>query len=395
MFLNTQTQQSIEEYQGQLKIIGSLSKLFSSSDKPYIQYRVAENIFCDVFGAENLARVDGAYDAVIGKYGIGIKTFVLSGTSKIEKIAEFNADSSLLRSLGGVELAYKLADLRNQRILVADRAYDIDKRVYHIIGRDKGIIKIFEDSYDLVDKETIEIISDTAVTLKFRDALNEYTFNHSKSVLMKRFIVPEDCHTLEVEILNNPIVLLRNVGENSKSDQITKQEESAIQIAQSELIPGEDYIILPLYSAKRKASGENPIVPERSQLNQWNATGRDGKARDFGEVYIPIPADVRNLVPDFLPDREVAFTLILPNGNKLSAKVCQADGKALMTNPNNALSDWLLRTILNLKEGELLTYDRLVEVGYDSVKITKKSEEEFYIDFTSLNEYELFLEMFK
>ncbi|AZA82226.1 restriction endonuclease [Chryseobacterium lactis] len=393
MFLNTQAQHSIEEYHEKLKAIGALSKLFSESDKPYIQYRIAENIFCDVFNAENLARADGAYDAVINKFGIGIKTFVLNGNSKVEKVAEFNADSSLLRTLRGMELAKKLADLRNERILIADRAYDTNNRVYHIIGRDKGVIKIFEDSYDLVDKESIEIISDTAVTLKFKDTFNEYTFNHSKSVLMKRFVVPDNCQTLEIEILNDPISLLRNAIANPSTliESISSYTEPTNQITQNELAPGEDYIILPLYSAKRKASRQNHIVPEKSQLNQWNAGGR---ARDYGEVYIPIPADIRDLAPNFLPPREVPFTLVIPSGEELSAKVCQDNGKALMTNPNNALSDWMLRDILNLGEGEILTYDRLIEIGYDSVKITKTTDNKFYIDFTKLDEYETFLEAF-
>ncbi|MDQ1858304.1 restriction endonuclease [Chryseobacterium sp. WLY505] len=389
MFLNVQTQQKIEEYQEKLKAIGALSKLFSESDKPYIQYRIAENIFCDVFGAENLARADGAYDAVINKCGIGIKTFVLNGSSKVEKVAEFNADSSILRTLRGLDLANRLADLRNERILVADRTYDIHKRVYHIIGRDKGVIKIFEDNYDLIDKESIEIIDDSAVALKFKDALNEYNFNHSKSVLMKRFTVPNNCKSIDIDIINDPITILRNAIANPRVqvENINTYIEPTNQITQNELTPGEDYIILPLYSAKRKAKGHSHIVPEKSQLNQWNAGGR---ARNYGEVYIPIPVEIKDL--DFLPPREEPFTLVIPSGEEFSAKVCQENGKALMTNPNNALSNWMLRDILNLKEGELLTYNKLIEIGYDSVKITKTPDNKFYIDFTKLDEYELFLE---
>ena len=96
MFLIQQTQSSINKYIEYLKIIGGLSNLFSSSDKPFIQYRVAENAFCKAFNAENLARADVAYDAVKDGYGIGCKTFILSGDSKIEKIAEFNSYSAEL-----------------------------------------------------------------------------------------------------------------------------------------------------------------------------------------------------------------------------------------------------------------------------------------------------------
>lgn len=393
MFITSKPQDDIDEYYAQLKTIGSLSKLFSASEKPYIQYRIAENIFCSVFGADNLARADVAYDAIIDNCGIGIKTFVLNGVSKIEKIAEFNRDSLLLRSFQGIALANKLAELRNQRILLADRAYGITRRIYHIIGRDNGVIKIFDENYELIDQNTIIIISDTSIALKFKDAHNEYTFNHSKSVLMKRFTVPLNSQTLEVEILDAPINFLMkaSANSNSKVGDTTRFIDSITDVSQSELIPGVDYIILPLYSSKRKASGHSHIVPEKSQLNQWNAGGR---ARDYGEVYIPIPAELRDIAPNFLPQREVPFILVTPNGEELSAKVCQDNGKALMTNPNNALSDWMLRDILNLSEGELLTYYKLIEIGYDSVKITKAPDDKFYIDFARVDEYELFLETF-
>ena len=58
--------------------------------------------------------------------------------------------------------------------------------------------------------------------------------------------------------------------------------------------------------------------------------------------------------PRFFPPRDTPFDLILPDGKILNAKVCQDNSKALMTNPNLALGDWLLRNVLNLKEGSYL-----------------------------------------
>ena len=212
MFLKTQSEQNIEDYSSALKAIGAFSNLFSSSDKPFIQYRVAENAFCKAFGANNLARADVAYDAVINGCGIGIKTFVLTGSSKIEKVAEFNSLSAELRKLNGIDLAHKLADFRNERILFADRLYTITNRVYHIIGRDKFVIKVFETGYDLIDKGSLTILEETKSSLKFKDALNEYNFNFSKSVLMKRFVVPKDYIEINVEILEEPINVLLNLN---------------------------------------------------------------------------------------------------------------------------------------------------------------------------------------
>lgn len=75
--------------------------------------------------------------------------------------------------------------------------------------------------------------------------------------------------------------------------------------------------------------------------------------------------------PNFFPKRDKKFNLTVPSGETFSAKVCQDDSKALMTNPNKALSDWLLRKVLQLKEGELATIEKLDKLGFDSVIIIK------------------------
>jgi len=395
-FIKTQGDESIQEYLRYLKTIGSFSNLFSSSIKPYIQYRVAENIFCKAFEAENLARADTAYDAIIDGFGVGIKTFILSGNSKIEKVAEFNSFSAELRTLSGLNLAKRLAHYRNERILTADNIYNITDRIYHIVGRDDNQIKVFETSYDLIDLNSIEIISETKSSLKFRDAINEYNFNFSKSVLMKRFDVPSDALVIDISIITDPLEVLLNVYTDQdkykdleiQTTEANLGDKAIITTETDDLIPGIDYVILPLYSVKAKEALKEPIVPLKSQLNQWNAGGR---VRDPGEVYVPIPIKIHKEYPDFFPDRDVQFNLRLPSGETLVSKVCQQNSKALMTNPNNALSDWLLRRVLGLKPLEILTYFRLEEVGFDSVKITKIDSSNYLIDFASIDSYELFI----
>jgi hypothetical protein len=394
IFLKTQSKDNIKIYTNYLKAIGAFSNLYSSSDKPFIQYRIAENAFCKAFEADNLARADVAYDAIIDGFGVGIKTFILSGNSKVEKVAEFNSRSAELRKFKGIDLARELAGYRNERIEFADRVYEVEKRVYHIIGRDSLVIKIFEVGYDLIDKDSIEIISDSKSSLKFKDSKNEYNFNYSKSVLMKRFIVPKDYIEIDVDIIDDPLeVLLKLIKVDLKTKPKTVANTDKIGklnlIEADHLIPGIDYVILPLYSPNAKKNNKEPIVPLRSQLNQWNAGGRK---RDPGEVYIFIPKIIHKLAPGFLPKKNVIFNLKVPSGEVLIAKVCQSGDKALMTNPNNAMSKWILRKVLKLNEGELLDYNKLKLVGYDSVKITKIKVGEYLIDFAQLNEYENFIE---
>jgi hypothetical protein len=61
-----------------------------------------------------------------------------------------------------------------------------------------------------------------------------------------------------------------------------------------------------------------------------------------------------------------------------------------MSNPNSALGKWLLRDVLNLKEKELLTYDKLQAIGLDTVVIYKIDSEHYDIDFTRIGSYEKF-----
>jgi hypothetical protein len=140
-------------------------------------------------------------------------------------------------------------------------------------------------------------------------------------------------------------------------------------------------IYLPLY-------GKNKTVFEKSALNQWNAGGRK---RNVSEVYIPIPYKIHNFFPDFFPNRDTPFNLTLPSGEIMKAKVCQDNGKALMSYSNKDLGDWILRKVLRLKEGELLTYQKLQNIGIDSVRIDKISDYEYDINFAKIDSYENFI----
>lgn len=361
-------------YMNYLKAVCSLSKLFTESDTPYLYYRVAENIFCRVFGAENLSRDDLAYDARIKELGIGLKTFINKKTNS-EKITELNIFSKQLRNLTGKKLAVKLAEFRNERIGFANRTYGIKSAIYHCIVRNEKSLKIFETSYDTVDIPNIKNIKNRDASLSFEDGKNEYSFNFSKTTLFKKFYTPRDAAKIDIEILDDPLKLILQLF-NQQITTLTKHKT----------VDG-GFVILPLYSL-RESKHENKVVAGKSGLNQWNAGGRQ---RDFGEVYIPIPKIIHNKYPGFFPDRETPFNLHVPTGEVLNAKLCQENAKALMTKPNNALSDWLLRKILKLKEGELLTYDRLNLLGIDSVRITKVDNQNYKIDFAKIDSFENFL----
>lgn len=356
-----------------LSAVSKLSGLFSESAVPFINYRVAENIFCRSFEAGNLSRSDTAFDANYNSIGIGLKTFVCNGNSSTEKVAEFNSLSRTLKDFKGKDLALKLGEFRNDRIDLANRLYDIESSLYHIVARKDKELLLYETDYNVIDVNNLHSIKENKAGLQFEDGINLYSFNYSKSTLYRKFIVPQNVFRLPIDIIEDPYSLLLELFEENKT----------LKSATDKLVKGENYVILPLYGIKK---GERFIF-ERSGLNQWNANGRE---RDFGEIYIPIPAELHRNYPSFFPKRDHDFNLQIPSGEIFKAKVCQENSKALMTNPNKALSDWLLRRVLQLKEGELATIEKLDELGFDSVIIIKDENDNFKIDIMKTNAYSEF-----
>ena len=370
MIFNTNSKE-YELYFHYIKSVSSLSKLFSESEIPFLHYRLAENLFCKAFNAENLSRTDTAYDAKIDNIGIGIKTFVCPSNSKSEKIAEFDRKNSELQNLNVDKFAIKLAELRNERINFSNRTYKIEKSYYHCIARKKSSLVIFNTNYDLINMDKINIISNDKTSMKFKDNINEYSYNYAKSTLFKKFIIPQNHKIIDIQIIDNPLDLILKIFSEYNNFEITETK---------------DFVILPLYSCLKNENKK--YVPEKSGLNQWNAGGR---VRKYGEVYIPVPSEIRKLKSGFFPERDKIFNLEIPSGDKLKAKICQDNGKALMTNPNVALANWLLKDVLQLKERELLTYRKLEIIGIDSVKVEKIDDENFKIYFSKIGSYEKFI----
>ena len=381
----------IEKNGNYLKLLSAVSKLsglFSESAVPFINYRVAENIFCRSFDAGNLSRSDTAFDANYNSIGIGLKTFVCNGNSSTEKVAEFNSLSRTLREFSGKELALKLGEFRNDRISLANRIYDIENSLYHIVARKEKELFLYETDYNIIDVSNIHSIKDNKASLQFEDGNNLYTFNHSKSTLFRKFIIPPTAFRLPIDIIEDPYSLLLELFEENKN----------LKTATDKLIKGENYVILPLYGMK---NGEK-FVFERSGLNQWNANGRK---RNANEVYIPVPAVIHHKYRDFFPSIESDknhFKLHLPNGKTFEASMCQTavinldgekinKGKGLMTKSNKGLGDWLLRKALQLKEHELVTIEMLNKIEYDSVIIIKEDDDNYKIDIMKTNSFDEFI----
>ncbi|QCE34546.1 NgoFVII family restriction endonuclease [Acetobacteraceae bacterium] len=377
MFFDKQSLSEKKNYEVFLRLIGSLSNLFSDSSIPALYYRAAENIFCRAFSAENLSRGDIAVDAKKLKLGIGLKTFLEKNSKSFEKVAEFNAARRLYTGLPPEELIRKVAELRNDRIQLAIDAEGLDGAIYHCVLRSEKKFKIFEENMDLIDLNTINHIVPTSGSIKFRDKSHEYTFNRSKSTLLKRFKTQKVLYEFDVEILDDPL-----------KDLMSLLAQSTPQNNFSRII---DTVYLPLYGDGRKQQKGQKVVFEKSGLNQWNARGR---TRDANECYIPVPQEVHDFKPDFFPPKTTHFKLKLPNGVTLKVKLCQGSkqGKALMSDPNQDLGKWLLRDVLKVQEGELVNYQMLECLDIDCVRIDKIDESHFEMNFSKVGRYEEFIE---
>lgn len=367
MFFENQPDIKRKEYQNFLEIVWCLSNLFSDSNIPYLYYRVAENIFCKAFDAENLSRSDVSVDAKKDILWIGLKTFLANNHKTFQKVAEFNSDKSLYEDLNNEWLIRKISELRNERIEFTERTHELEKSIYHCVIREKNKFLIYEEQMKKVDIWNIKNIKSNKWSISFNDWINDYSFLVSKSTLTKRFLTTPIIYNFPIEILENPLEELQKLL--SKNNLIFETETKI-----------KETIFLPLY-------GSNHIVFEKSWLNQWNAQWRP---RNPNEIYIPIPTEIHKKYNDFFPKEDVPFTLKLPNWQILQVKVCQENRKALMSNPNKALWEWILREVLNLKEWQLLTYERLQILWIDSVRIDKIDDENYEINFSANWSYEEF-----
>ena len=273
--------------------------------------------------------------------------------------------------------------------------HGLNKMLYHIVKRVPHAMCIYEAAYDYIDIENIEVDENrgNANSIYFTDGKHTYHFSRSKNTLYMIFDNMELMDEFEVQIYDDPYDILSNAMRLKTGAEkiIHKQEAGGLE-------DKKPCLCLRLYSTKQDGT---KFVAEKSGLNQWNGvrscykkdkeTGERIKVketpRDVNELYIPYPSIDRNR-GSFFPPRDTAFELRLPDGEWISAKVCQQDGKAIMSNPNNLLGKWLLRDVLELQEGTQITYEMLKEYGIDSVIFTKLDEGKYSIDFCELGTYE-------
>lgn len=376
------------DYKTLVEKAGSLSRLFSTSSTPLIHPRFVEQLYCLTTGATNLARDDVSFDARLSSgAGVGIKTFgVNSFTSrKTEKIAEFTARASAGRYVGvdPDEVAIRVAVDRNRRVQADAMAFKVDLKnsIYHCLVRSAGACMVHEEKLQLINLDSIRLTNKPTGNgpIKFSDGEVSYTFHPSKNTLFKTFEIGSEIKSEPFEVL---------IKEGIFDELLGASLPFGLDDTPQDDVP---FVVLPLFSDR---SGK---VEAKSGINQWNAGGR---ARKFGESYIPVPSKIHQLMPDFFPGRDEAFKLALPDGTLLEAKICQDGGKALMSNPNDVLVSWLFAQIdgdlqaasKRIEQKQPYTYEDLLAVGRDSVRISKGEDGIYRMTPGGIGDYQIFIE---
>lgn len=399
-------QEKRDEYIKFLEVFGALSGLFkdteagSSADKPYLYYRNHEQLFARVFDVEDLTRKDSAFDAIakMGKkrIGVGLKTWIHSRDKTFQKVAEFNKVAPteirpLIDKGTPLDVVKKVALLRNKRIQLDQRTYNTTYTIYHNITRDSNVMNIVECNYDLIDLDSIKIISvnDSKGIFNFKDKNKKYKFYVSKSVLLQEFDASEEAIVTKIPITQykDPFDLLSYIH-------VTNSSVNKLAPIKEKIEDPKKTIYLPIYS------DSSMKVEEKSGFNAWNAAPKikgSNKPRPDFEAYIPIPIWIHHIFPHFFgfnaldkEERNAAkgFELQLPDDRIITAIVTQDNGKGLQTNPQSILGKWILHDVFGLEARQLLTLDMLNELGVDSVKVTKVSDTKFKIDLADTYAFE-------
>ena len=444
------TREQQNEYIKFLTIYGALTNLFRQKQGnpiPYLDSKFQETIYAKIFKSKNVDVGNTPHDilSIFGhkRIGIGIKTW-MNSTSSYQKVMQLKRyKDEIIHNITNPEaLVYMVSAIKNDRMRSDYYRLGLEENsnIYHYVTRDIGSLQIQECAYPLINLDKITDIKNFNTSVTWSDGQKKYKFTFGDSQIWQYFD-PSDVDTtilskVKVDIIDNPFDFLLKAYDNrpikisfSKYINVITSNDLEHSIPSIETNIDNytkqefDEIYLPLYSYATKE------VQKKSGLNAWNAAPKSPQnptLRPLNEVYIPIPREVHNKVPNFFVDNifkfeqyqsicsgqrndkpEIRFKLVLPNGKTIPALVTHANHKALPSgrrtelDPDtrkyygqSALGQWLLVDVLGLKERTLVTREWLIKKDVDAVRVWHKKGDysTYYIDIAPVNSFERFME---
>lgn len=433
------SQEQKDEYIHYLQIFGALSGLFkdnqegTNANKPYLYYRNHEQLYARVFEVSDLTRKDSAFDALAkidGKnIGIGLKTWIHTRDLTYQKVAEFNKLAPteiypLIAEGNPGDVIKKVSQLRNDRMWLDKRLYETKEGddIYHFVTRDSNEMNIVETSYDLIQLDSLKLISSNGKTYYFSDGKRNYRFYSSKSVLLEEFDASDSSIITSVPIkqFENPFELIGSIR--------LPQNESPTLIKPD--------LILPLYSyLGSKVRGDRRAdVPQGAGINKWHRVNSINRPWD---IEIRIPKWIHEKFPTWFFDHNfiegtllmkkqqvsfvsenpdhyrvknsnslnyVDFILEMPSGKRVGASVNGENGKNLQSKKSKDLGHWLLSTVFgvpkyvmeNKHSHDIITMEKLEELGIDSIRLRMIDEKNriIAIDVAEIGAFEEFSERY-
>ncbi len=409
------------EYEEYLKMYSALSALFnqksSETGAPYLDSKFQETIYARSFDSEDVDIGNTPHDirstfANDDKIGIGIKTWLNSNTSyqKVMQLKRYKEEIDKHKD-DLDDLALTISTIKNTRLIADYNRLGLkdNENIYHYVTRDRGTLKLSETSYPLVDINHLEPQSLKSSSFNFTDGLKEYKYTFGDSQVFMKFgeTLPNTdlLKKIDIEILEDPFEFI-------------KQSFKKFYSTGGVLVPEKtrDYLYLPLYSYR------DHKVSKSSGLNAWNGLPKSAGStvlRPEGEAYIPIPKALWKKHPYWINptinmskyaeyhqstgNSSYPIHLHMPDGTTFDAIFAQEGFKALQTNPQNILGKWILNALgikkpqrqrYDIPATNIVTMDRLKQIGYDSVKLWREvpaKPDDFWIDFAEYGSFERFI----
>ena len=416
------------KYIGYLKAYGSLTKLFNqkgTSSIPHLDSKFQETVYEKSFHSggietEIIDKGNTPHDikSTFGSecFAVGIKTWMHSKPS-FQKVMQLKALQEKIaeRRQYPEALVRFICEKRNERLEQDYNTHGIAKgnSVYHYVTRDANSLTLNECPYVLsdLDKLKVDLKNLKTSSIQWKDGGKRFKFTFGDCQIWQHFD-PEGSDTkllkqFDVSILDDPFSILQK--EFSLMSLGASTDERPIEEA-----------YLPLYSYRTKK------VEQKSGLNAWNAAPKvkgSSVPRPLNEIYIAVPSAFHEAHPDFFVrdiskvmekkksapkgsrDGEISFRIHLPNGKSFPGRLTQDGFKAFQSGSNterdeqgklygqDALGQWLLVDVLNLRERQPVTRHWLWEKGTDAIRLWRYADdyESFHLELAPFGAFERFM----